>query len=254
MSQSNNVLILGASGMLGMQLTKACEKYAPQFKLILQTKERFSSGVDLSGYLSQFGASTVINCIGYLGEDPALHLMVNGCMPRVIADWCDANGALCIHISTNAIFEPHKTRLWFPEDQPSPHSPYEVAKAFGEDPRSYIFRASFIGISKTGRGILSTLIKGDQFVNRTWNGVTVLTLAKRIVEVVIQHHGEHISFIEHVHSPDVFTFIDLAHLVGSNSDSSRTADDTRLLGGGLKLPKISEQLEEYWSGIKAGNC
>jgi len=236
---------LGASGMLGSQVAKAFEQYAPQFKLILQSKERFTRSVDLFGYLSQTGASTVINCIGYLGRDPALHLMINGCMPRVIADWCDANGALCIHISTNAIFEPHETRLWFPEDQPSPHTPYEVAKAFGEDPRSYIFRASFIGISSTGRGILSTLLKGGQFVNRTWNGVTVWALAKRIIDVVNHFHGEPKALIEHVHSPDVITFNGLAKHLGSSSCSSRSENDARLLGGGLKFPTISEQIEAY---------
>lgn len=247
MSLSNSVLILGAGGMLGSHVIQAFERYAPQFKLIPHLKERFTSSVDLLDYLSQSGASTVINCIGYLGKDAALHFLVNGCIPRTIADWCDANCALCIHISTNAVFESHENRLWFPKEQPNPHTPYEVAKAFGEDPRAYIIRASFIGISNSGIGLLNTLCTGGEFVNRTWNGVTAWELAKRIVEIVIQCHGERKSSIEHVHSPVVITFIELAKLLGSSSQCSHKANDARLLGGGLNMPRIADQLEEYWN-------
>lgn len=245
MSLSNKVLILGAGGLLGSHVAQAFKLYAPQFKLIPQVAERFTNSVDLFGYLSQSGASTVINCIGYLGTDVASHFMVNSAMPRVIADWCDGNRSLYIHFSTNAVFESHETRLWLPMDQLNPHTPYEVAKAFGEDPRAYIVRASFVGITNSGKGILTRLCAGDVFVNRKWNGVTAWELAKRIVEIVTQHHGECKSSIEHVHSPDLITFIDLAKLLGSTSQCIHEANDARLLGGGLKIPIIADQIEEY---------
>ncbi len=245
MSQSNKVVILGANGLLGIHVIKALERYSPHLKLIAQFKERFVSSMDLNSYLSAINPAAIINCMGYLGSDREQNLLVNACMPRVIADWCDNHEVLSVHVSTNAVFSAHETRFWEPNDYLAPTSVYEVAKALGEDPRSYVVRASFIGTCGRNRGIFDKLLTGQGYIDRKWNGVTAWTLAKRIVDITNQHYGTPKKCLEHVHSQNVVTFNDLAVQIKSSSISECYIEDARLLGGGILLPDIEIQLEEY---------
>lgn len=238
-------MVLGAAGMLGAHVVKAFHEDKNHFTVILHAEERFSNSNALEDYLSTLAPSSVINCMGYLGNEPGKHFHVNGCLPRVIADWCEKNRALFIHISTNAVFSADETRHWYPHDRTNPITPYEISKAFGEDPRAYIIRASFIGKSPKGLGLLHNLCLGKPYLNRKWNGVTALILARRIVEIVVRHRGSPTRHLEHVHSPDMITLVELAKLIHSTSQCIGEAPDTKLLGGGIFLPPIAEQIAMY---------
>jgi len=245
MSQSNKVVILGAGGLLGTHVVKAFERFSPNLNVTSQTNERFSNSVDITSYLSNLEPATVINCMAHLGADPMLNLLVNACLPRCIADWCERHDSLCVHISTNAVFAPDEEYFWNIHDPLAPETPYEISKAFGEDPRAYVIRTSFIGNHPRGQGVYDRLCSGMPFVDRKWNGVTAWVLAKRIVEIVNQDHSSTKSLIEHVHSPDVISFKELSKFLQSMSPCKKYVRDTRLLGGGSNFPDIKTQIEEY---------
>jgi dTDP-4-dehydrorhamnose reductase len=209
------------------------------------SRERLNSSVQVSEHLTMLGASTVVNCIGYAGAERASHFQVNGCLPRAVADWSERNGAFCILISTNAIFAPSANRHWLPSDKPAPRTDYEIAKLFGEAPNAYVIRASFIGRSPQGRGLLDRLLAGQPYVDRVWNGVSASALAVRIVEVIRERDRAPGKGVEHVHSPRATSIRKVVELLKSSSQSQGSADDGRLLGGGRDMPDIDDQLREY---------
>lgn len=245
MSGSSKVLVLGAGGMLGSHVVRVFEAAGYERDRVIACKERFLTSVDVRRYLNLSAATTVVNCIGYTGGDAAEHFRTNGCLPRTIADWCSEAGVLHLHVSTNAVFPPHETRRWRPDDALGPRTVYEVAKAFGEDPRAYVLRASFIGESPKRIGLFHRLRSAEAFRDRKWNGVTALALAQRIVATVAKHDGACVGRIVHVYSSGVVSVSELASLLGSPSVSEGTSHDTRLLGGGEELPPIAEQLAAY---------
>lgn len=243
MSASNKVLILGAAGLLGSHVARAISEL-DGFAIQHHTQERFSTASNLRDYLSRFDGLTVVNCIGYKGADPAQHFLINGCLPRALADWSDAEGALNIHVSTNAVFAASEDVVWHSSDRHDPHTPYEISKSFGEDPRSWVLRVSFVGLAPGRVGILDDLVNGRPYWDRKWNGVTATALARRIAAIVAQHCGKPVPAIEHVHSPGATTMSAVARLIGSQSPCLGDRHDARLLGGGKPMPLFEAQLAE----------
>jgi dTDP-4-dehydrorhamnose reductase len=150
-----------------------------------------------------------------------------------------------LHISTNAVFSANENRPWGIKDHLSPLSHYEKSKAVGEDPRSYVVRASFVGTCWRNRGIFDKLLIGSSYLDQKWNGVTVWTLAKRIVEIINNYYENPKGAVEHVHSPNVITFKELAAHIKSSSICDDYVKDARPLQEGVILPDIYTQIEEY---------
>lgn len=254
MSQYSKILLLGSRGLLGSHVAAAFRNKAI-LPVVEAADHRFANGDQLRQYVLKLRPTTVINCMGYAGLDVSEHFRVNGWFPRVIGDCCHSLGTLFIHISTNAVFAPHQKRLWLPSDPLDPRTPYEMAKALGEDPRAYVIRASFIGASPRGKGLFDRMRQGLDYVNRSWNGVTVDTLARRIADVAVEADGVPTATFEHVHSPRVSTFSEIVSLMGSDSKPEQEAQDARMLGGGgCIIPDIREQLGAYCTWIAAGGA
>lgn len=206
---------------------------------------RFDRGTDLEAYILRNAPTTVVNCMGYAGSEDKEHLLVNACFPRVIADVCVSLKSLSMHISTNAVFSADESRFWLPSDRTDPSTAYEISKRMGEDPRTYVVRASFIGQSFDGRGLFGRLRRGEPYFNRKWNGVTAWTLARYISDVVSERDGTPFSALEHVHSPGATSFREIANLLGSSSRCGGERRDSKLLGGGKSLPPFENQLRDY---------
>lgn len=170
--------------------------------------------------------------------------MTHTLFPHRLARWCAESRRLCVHISTNAVFPSDESRIWLPEDAPNPDTPYARAKAEGEDPRQYIVRASFLGKSPRGTGLFDALMAGKPYEERRWNGVTALTLAERIADIVAAHSGEPIQGLEHVHSPEAVAVGDIARWLGSASTTT-SRKTTALLGGGRPCPSLELQVHDY---------
>ena len=237
--------------MLGTHLVKLASHDRVLKKNLVASNEKFNDNITLLHCLSKIKPASVINCIGYKGDDPVEHFRVNGCLPRVMADWCEKHNALFVHISTNAVFPASETRKWRPADNIQPQSPYEISKAFGEDPRAYVVRASFIGrSSKKGNGLFNKLLSGEPYYDRKWNGVTALALAKHLLGIAKRYGGSLTPFLEHIYSSKITTFSEMARLLNSNSRCVEKTADARLLGGGIELPPMQEQLNKYCAFLK----
>ncbi len=213
---------------------------------------RFNSLSDLRRALKAHPSTTVINCIGYTGQDAGQHLMVNAGFPRVIAEHCVREGTLAVQISTNGVFGADEWRTWLPADPTDPRTPYELSKALGEDPRLMVIRASFVGKSPKKAGLYEKLKAGDSYSERRWNGVTALALAQHVASTISQWDGVMRSGIEHVYSASVASYGELADCLQSKSLPNGEKGFSKLLGGGTSFPDIRKQLEEYHVWLSKG--
>ena len=187
----------------------------------------------------------VINCVGYLGDDISKHKWTNEYFPKTVAQWCSDHGVSCVLISTNAVFPGGTERFWLPTDPVTPSAPYECAKALGEEKSARVIRVSFVGKSPHARNIYDRLTLGCPYVDRLWNGVTVLQVAQYIAKLPLSNSDTPLTGIEHFHSPKPIRISDIAHLLSSKSKCIGVAQSSPLLGGGQEQPPFEEQLHDY---------
>lgn len=243
MSAFSETLVLGARGLLGRHVVAALAR-AGQGPWVAHKGERFETPPQVHAFLEAHRPKAIINCIGYLGTDATEHYRTNGCLPRAIADWAHERAAF-LHVSTNAVFAADPSRLWLPTDARAPSTPYEASKAFGEDPRAWVVRATFIGASGRGRGLFDRLRSGAPYKDAPYNGVTATVLAEHLVSTALALRGAPRGGVEHVHAGAPTRLSTLAKLLGSTSECQGIAENARLLGGGAPLPTLEAQLEAY---------
>lgn len=242
------MLVLGGRGLLGTHLSAVLGETVQPADLAIHREERFSQPADLLAFLDHVRPKVVANCLGYKGTDPQGHFLVHACLPRIVADWCASNRASAIHVSTNAVFESSEVRYWSPGDPIRPKTVYEVAKAFGEDPRALVIRTSFIGHDPRSQGLWDSLAEGRPYADRRWNGVTALTLARFVAQRATS--GKVSPGLVHLHSPDTIEFSDLARWLGSASKPEGWGT-SHLLAGGPLLPPLADQVHEYVDHLNA---
>ena len=128
------VLITGASGMLGRDLTDVCSdmdvRALSRAELDITDKDAVQRAVD--------GVDVVVNCAAYTAVDQAEEdvdqaMAINGVGPGILAEACKNSGATLIHLSTDYVFRGEATTP-YPENAPrDPVSVYGKSKAAGEE-------------------------------------------------------------------------------------------------------------------------
>jgi dTDP-4-dehydrorhamnose reductase len=128
------VLITGASGMLGRDLTDVCQdlnvRALRKADLDITDARQVEHAVE--------GVDVVVNCAAYTRVDQAEEdideaMATNGVGPKVLAQACKNSGARLIHVSTDYVFRGDATTP-YPEDSPrDPVSVYGKSKAAGEE-------------------------------------------------------------------------------------------------------------------------
>jgi dTDP-4-dehydrorhamnose reductase len=128
------VLITGASGMLGRDLTEVCGDLdvvaLGRADLDITDQARVRDAVA--------GVDVVVNCAAYTKVDQAEEdvdeaMAINGLGPGILAQACKDSGARFIHLSTDYVFRGDATSP-YPEESPrDPVSVYGRSKAAGEE-------------------------------------------------------------------------------------------------------------------------
>lgn len=164
-----NVLVLGASGMLGHAVLRfmgaspgisvwgslrslAALKFLPrEFHPQLVTDIDVENTESLERLFERSQPDVVINCIGVvkqlsLADDPLVAIPINALLPHRLARLCGMRNARLIHISTDCVFS--GARGMYREDEPSDAtSLYGRSKYLGEVdyPHAVTLRTSIIG-------------------------------------------------------------------------------------------------------------
>ena len=128
------VLITGASGMLGRDLTEVCQDL--DIRALGRADLDITNADQVAGAVA--GVDVVVNCAAYTKVDQAEEdigeaMAANAIGPKVLATACTATGARLIHLSTDYVFRGDATTP-YPENSPrDPVSVYGRSKAAGEE-------------------------------------------------------------------------------------------------------------------------
>lgn len=162
------ILLFGAGGQLGQELTRALGALGPVIALD-RTAADFSTPESLRAVVRRVGPAIVANAAAYTAVDraesePELAYAVNAEAPRVLAEESEAAGAVFVHYSTDYVFDGQKENPYVEEDAANPLSVYGRSKLDGETAirrvsrRHLIFRTSWV-MGAHGANFLKTILR-----------------------------------------------------------------------------------------------
>ncbi|MEP3891946.1 MAG: SDR family oxidoreductase [Hellea sp.] len=168
MFPDQNILILGASGMLGSALFTSLPQISTSYKTfgtvrgssavpicgdrmeLIRLKDVFDRGA-LLHILETHKIDVVINAIGLIkqlgGTPKAAFVKTNAWLPHALMELCDEVGARFIEISTDCVFTGDKGN-YSEDDRPDARDIYGLTKLMGEvtdNPKALTIRTSIIG-------------------------------------------------------------------------------------------------------------
>ncbi|WP_167631299.1 dTDP-4-dehydrorhamnose reductase family protein [Mariprofundus ferrooxydans] len=215
-----NILILGASGMLGNAMIRVLSEHtdwhvygtarseAAKRYFHADIAELIISGVDVEQSDSLMQAfirsrpDVVINCIGLVKQladasDPLHAVPINTLLPHRLARMCELVGARLVHMSTDCVFSGDKGG-YVESDDSDAKDLYGKSKFLGEVdyPHAITLRTSIIGHElQSAHGLVGWFLsqKGQckGFTRAVFSGFPTVVLAQIIRDVVIPHSDLH---------------------------------------------------------------
>jgi dTDP-4-dehydrorhamnose reductase len=208
MTLKPNVVLLGASGMIGHQVLNALNKsklynvdsYAFKTKLYADTLySDFRDSREIEQLFMKNIPDFIINCAGVLIEGankrPLDAILMNSVLPLKLRELCSEHGTKLIHISTDCVFS-GSTGSYDENAIPDGTSIYARTKALGESvERNHLtIRTSVIGpqLTESGTELFHWYMaqKGEinGYTKAYWSGVTSIVLAEFILECLVHDY------------------------------------------------------------------
>ncbi len=170
--QTQNILLLGATGQLG---------YLLNTKLLMLGQVRTPTRQEadmcrpekllqsLTMITNFFVPTIIVNASAYTAVDKAEKEMeqaiaINATSVGVLAEFAQSVGAVLVHYSTDYVFDGSGSRAWQESDEPSPLSVYGRSKYLGEQAvrkscnKHFILRTSWV-VGSHGGNFLKTMLK-----------------------------------------------------------------------------------------------
>jgi dTDP-4-dehydrorhamnose reductase len=233
LSNRNDYLILGSSGMLGHVVFN----YLTEKKFsVIGISRRVASATNISMDLSDFESlknlilelrpKFIVNCAGVLNEDvdanPNFAIKINSLLPKFLESITKSTDTKILHISTDCVFSGLKGSYKI-TDWPDALDLYGKTKFLGEvvNSKDLTIRTSIIGpdINPKGKGLYHWFMNQKQsingFINVKWSGVTTLQLAKFIEYL----YDKEISGLMHYCNNESISKYDLLQLLNLNSNN-----------------------------------
>lgn len=214
-AQTSNVLVLGASGMLGNAVFRhfandpghqtfgTVRQHAALRHFAPHLHPHLLCGVDvlnpdwLARAFDMAKPDVVINCVGLIKQletanDPLEALPINALLPHRIARMCSLVGARMIHVSTDCVFSGRRGD-YRESDQPDATDLYGRSKLLGEVdyPDAVTLRTSIIG-HEFGRAtalvdwfLAQTTPSVKGFKKAVFSGVPTVELARVMKDFVL---------------------------------------------------------------------
>ncbi len=167
-----NILLLGANGQLGHQLTTELLTLGP-VKALARQHADLSCPDHLRDSLQTatalFVPDVIVNAAAYTAvdkaeTDTAQAMAVNVRSVSVLAEFAQSVGACLVHYSTDYVFDGSGTRPWVEGDAVAPMSVYGKTKYFGEQAiaktcqRHLVLRTSWV-VGTHGGNFLKTMLR-----------------------------------------------------------------------------------------------
>ncbi|MFC4722868.1 dTDP-4-dehydrorhamnose reductase [Geojedonia litorea] len=196
------ILITGATGQLGQTIR---ELYArdSSYKIMFASKADLdiTDALAVQKYFYEHRFDYCVNCAAYTNveqsEDfPELAFKVNAEAVKNLAQVCEINNTVLIHISTDYVFDGEKESPYNETDTPNPINVYGKSKVQGEQfiqnnsTRYFLVRTSWL-YSKYGHNFLKTIAKKIQHkeslkitTSQTGTPTSCTTLAEFIFKLI----------------------------------------------------------------------
>ena len=219
------IYLFGSTGMIGRYVKMVLTLH---YKVICIDRNDYDVLIDNDFKLKDLfknikNNDIIINCIGIIPQKYKLDnnrtfIKVNTLFPHKLQEISEKTNAKLIHITTDCVYNGYKG-LYKEDDKHDEENIYGVSKSIGEPENSCIIRTSVIGEeTKNKKGLLEWIISNKNkeingYSNHLWNGVTCLTLAN-----IIQNMIENDIFwkgVRHIYSPDIVSKYDLCVLINN---------------------------------------
>ena len=214
----HNLLVLGATGMLGNAILQIFESLNTSYKVFGSVRgsnpvknnknnahnTEIVSGINveslenLARLFAYVKPDIVINCIGVVkqladAQDPLVAIPINSLLPHRLARLCESYSARLIHISTDCVFSGSKSN-YLESDHADADDLYGRSKLMGEvDYENAItLRTSIIGHEiNSANGLVEWFLSQtgsiNGFTKAVFSGLPTIELARVIQEYVIPH-------------------------------------------------------------------
>ena len=162
------LLILGANGQLGQELSELCSSRGVQAALASKACCDIADQQQVLASFKEASPDIVVNAAAYTQVDGAesnmaLAMRVNRDGPGVLAEVCAACNLPLIHISTDYVFNGSKPTPYVEQDEVSPVGAYGLSKEAGErevrekHPQHIILRTAWV-YGRFGKNFLKTMM------------------------------------------------------------------------------------------------
>ena len=167
--RDRTVAIIGATGQLGRALTAALPPLGWDVRPLGHDDVEIADRASIGRALDP-APSVVINTAFWPGEALEPAFRVNAFGPRLLAEFCAAQGTLLVHLSTDYVFDGDANEPYHESDPTRPRSIYGLSKATGEQlvrtaaPRHLIVRVSSLlghggSRAKQGTNFITSLLE-----------------------------------------------------------------------------------------------
>jgi dTDP-4-dehydrorhamnose reductase len=225
------IILFGSTGMLGTYVYSVLSKY---YNVLCITRDSFDilndSWEKLDTIMEHVTKDdVVINCAGIIPQKVnicgsyKIYLRVNTVFPNKIQKLSDLKGFRFIHITTDCVFNGNEKYKSYTEDdlylQNCTNDIYGVSKLLGEPMNACVIRTSIIGEDlKDKKSLLEWVVsnangKINGFTNHLWNGVTCLTLANIIKQII--SNKLYWCGVRHIFSPRIVSKYELCEIINS---------------------------------------
>ena len=234
-----NILILGASGMLGNAMLRfmGLNKDLNVFGTVRSASDSLINskscaytivgGVNveshdsLVGVMADIRPDIVINCIGLVKQlpdsaDPLQAIPINSILPHKLARLCEVANARLVHFSTDCVFS-GEAGGYSESDAPNPADLYGRSKLLGEVdyPNAITLRTSIIGHELKGsRSLVSWFLSQsgqvDGFRKAIYTGLPTVELSRIVRDFIFPRPD--LRGVYHIASQPISKF-DLLNLI-----------------------------------------
>lgn len=235
------ILLSGASGQLGQELTPLLERRGEVVRVdqLAPEADRRTIRQDLGDLrqlellLNRTRPDVVINAAAYTAVDPAedqreLAFRINAEMPDCLARWCRVNDRFLMHYSTDYVFSGESERPWREQDSPGPLNVYGESKLGGEQAiasnacRHAIIRTSWV-YSGHGNNFVLTMLRlarqrpelkivADQVGCPTW-ARNLARVSSLVLDQLSADADDSRSGLYHYCDGGVVSWFDFAHAI-----------------------------------------
>lgn len=214
--KTHNILVLGASGMLGNAVLRyfvsntthstmgTVRTERSRAALPVVVRDRVVVGCDVEDpdalvrALDTVRPDVVINCVGVVKQledarNPLAAIPINSILPHRLAQMCSLIGARLIHLSTDCVFDGCGGG-YREDDRPDAADLYGRTKLLGElhYPHTFTIRTSIIGHELGGnRSLVDWFLSQSGpvggFTKAIFSGLPTAEIARIIAEYILPH-------------------------------------------------------------------